>query len=154
MQDADAADLSQDVLRAVAGAIGRLDYDRRNGAFRNWLFTIVRNKMANWLDSRRIREQPSGDTGTHNLLDSCPAPDELAAQWEHEWEQGLIKWACEQARRQVSDTTWQAFWRTAVEGQSGKQVAGDLGLTVAAVYNAHSRVLARLEELVQSARVP
>jgi RNA polymerase sigma factor (sigma-70 family) len=154
LQDADASDLSQDVLRAVAGAIGRLDYDRRNGAFRNWLFTIVRNKMSNWSESRRIREQASGDTGMHDLLDECPAPDQMQVQWEHEWEQGLITWACEQARRQVSDTTWQAFWRTAVEGQPGKKVAGDLGIHVAAVYNAHSRVLARLKELVQSAQEP
>src|SRR6516225_4147415 len=44
MQDADAADLMQDVLRAVAGAAGRLEYDPLRGSFRGWLFTIVRNK--------------------------------------------------------------------------------------------------------------
>ena len=33
LQDADAADLTQDVLRSVAGAISRLDYDRRRGSF-------------------------------------------------------------------------------------------------------------------------
>ena len=42
LQDADAADLSQDVLIAVAGAVGRLEYDPSYGAFRNWLFTAVR----------------------------------------------------------------------------------------------------------------
>src|SRR5689334_632321 len=52
LQDADAADLTQEVLRAVAGAVGRLDYDPRRGAFRNWLFTIVRNKLANWRAAR------------------------------------------------------------------------------------------------------
>src|SRR5678810_1480276 len=44
LQDADAADLMQDVLRSVSGAIGRLDYDRNQGTFRGWLFTISRNK--------------------------------------------------------------------------------------------------------------
>src|ERR1700693_5395388 len=48
LQDADAADLAQDVLVAVAGAVGRLDYDPRRGTFRNWLFTVVRRKLANW----------------------------------------------------------------------------------------------------------
>ena len=28
--------------------VGRLDYDPRRGAFRNWLFTIVRRKLSNW----------------------------------------------------------------------------------------------------------
>jgi RNA polymerase sigma-70 factor (ECF subfamily) len=44
LQDADAADVTQDVLRAVAGAAGRLEYDPQRGSFRGWLLTIVRNK--------------------------------------------------------------------------------------------------------------
>src|SRR5689334_4707499 len=47
LQDADAADVVQDVLRSVASAIGRLDYDRQQGTFRGWLFTITRNKVFN-----------------------------------------------------------------------------------------------------------
>jgi RNA polymerase sigma-70 factor (ECF subfamily) len=53
-------------------------------------------------------------------------------------------------RRGVTEATWQAFWRTAVDGQPVKQVAADLGLTAGAVYLARSRVFARLKELVQS----
>jgi DNA-directed RNA polymerase specialized sigma24 family protein len=34
LQEADAADLTQEVLRAVAQAIERLDYDPRRGSFR------------------------------------------------------------------------------------------------------------------------
>ena len=49
LQDADAADLMQDVLRSVSAAIGRLDYDRKQGTFRGWLFTITRNKIFNFL---------------------------------------------------------------------------------------------------------
>jgi RNA polymerase sigma factor (sigma-70 family) len=37
MQDADAADLTQEVMRAVAGAISRLEYDPRRGTFRSCL---------------------------------------------------------------------------------------------------------------------
>jgi RNA polymerase sigma-70 factor (ECF subfamily) len=66
----------------------------------------------------------------------------------------VFAWACGQVRRDVTDTTWQAFWRTAMEGQPGKQVAADLGLSVVAVYRARSRVLARLKALVQGAQEP
>src|SRR5262249_40485677 len=62
LQDADAADLSQDVFRAVAGAISRLEYDPAKGAFRNWLFTVVRRKLANWQRGRRNRPEPGIDT--------------------------------------------------------------------------------------------
>src|SRR5882762_6284047 len=62
LQDADAADLMQEVLRSISLAIGRLDYDRNQGTFRGWLFTITRNKVFNFLSARRIRPQASGDT--------------------------------------------------------------------------------------------
>ena len=76
------------------------------------------------------------------------------AEWESEWEERLYAWACTQVRGEVSAATWQAFWKTAIDGQPGKQAAAELGLTVAAVYHARSRVLARLKELVQSAQEP
>src|ERR1700754_2082006 len=65
LQDADAADTMQDVLRSVSTAIGRLDYDRTQGTFRGWLFTITRNKVYNFLSARRIRPQGSGNTTTN-----------------------------------------------------------------------------------------
>src|SRR5207245_5257494 len=45
LQDADAADVTQDVLRSVAGAAKKLEYDPQRGSFRGWLFTVVRNRL-------------------------------------------------------------------------------------------------------------
>ena len=154
LQDADAADLCQDVLAAVAVAVGRLEYDPARGAFRNWLFTAVRRKFANWRAAQAHRARGSGDTATHELLEERPAPEGEQAEWEAEWERQVFAWACEQVRRDVTEATWQAFWRTAVDGQPARPVAADLGLSVAAVYLARSRVLARLKELVRSAQEP
>jgi RNA polymerase sigma-70 factor (ECF subfamily) len=151
LQEDDAADLSQEVFGAVARAVTRLDYDPQRGAFRNWLFTVVRHKLADWWAAQEGGARGSGDTATQKLLEQCPAP-EGQAEWEAEWERGLFAWASEQVRREVADSTWQAFWKTAVEGQSGKQVAADLGLSVASVYHARSRILARLKELIQLAQ--
>jgi RNA polymerase sigma-70 factor (ECF subfamily) len=152
LQDADAADLCQDVLGAVAGGMGRLEYDPERGAFRNWLFTIVRRKLSNRRRAMRSRPEVTSDGGC--ILEQCPDPVGAEAQWEAEWRRRLFDWACEQARRDVTAVTWQAFWRTAVEDQPGKPVAAELGLSVAAVYRARSRVLARLKDLVQSAQEP
>jgi RNA polymerase sigma factor (sigma-70 family) len=154
LQDADAADLCQDVLGAVAGAVGRLEYDPRRGAFRNWLFTVVRRKLADWRRARRSRLRGGSDPAPHEALEQTPAPADLEAAWQAEWERQVFTWACEQVRREVTESTWQAFWRTAFQGQPGKRVAADLGLSVAAVYLARSRVLARLKDLVRSAQEP
>jgi RNA polymerase sigma factor (sigma-70 family) len=152
LQDADAADLSQDVLAAVARGVGRLDYDPRRGAFRNWLFTVVRRKLANWRRARKSRPEVRDDPEAERLLEACPAPETGDAAWPAEWERRLFAWACEQVRRDVTAVTWQAFWKTAIEDLPGKQVADDLDLTVAAVYGARRRVLARLKERIRAAR--
>jgi RNA polymerase sigma-70 factor (ECF subfamily) len=149
LQDADAADLTQDVLCAVAGAVGRLEYDPQRGSFRNWLFTVVRRKLSSWRRDRRAGPDGRCDDGGRQLLERCPAPDAPAA-WDAEWEEQVFAWACEQVRRDVRPESWQAFWRTVVEGQPGKQVAADLGLTLTAVYHARSRIRARLKALVGS----
>src|SRR3974390_3545048 len=70
LQDADAADLMQDVLRSVAGAAGRLAYDPRRGTFRGWLFTVTRNKLFNFLDARRHRVQGTGDGDVQERLEA------------------------------------------------------------------------------------
>jgi RNA polymerase sigma-70 factor (ECF subfamily) len=149
LQDADAADLCQDVLRAVAGAVSRLDYDPRRGAFRNWLFTIVRRKLSNWRRDQRTLAIQAGDGNAQELIEQCPAPQD-EAEWEEKWHERLFAWACAQVRPEVSDATWQAFWRTAIDDCAGKAVAAELGMTVAAVYRARSRILARLREHVRS----
>jgi RNA polymerase sigma factor (sigma-70 family) len=154
LQDADAADLCQDVLGVVAQAVGRLEYDPAKGAFRNWLFTLVRRKLSNWRRARRNRPDGRAGAATAWLLEQYTARAAEEAEWEAEWDRRLFTWACAEARRGVTDTTWQAFWRTAVEDQPGDRVAADLGLTVAAVYRARSRVLARLKDVVQSAQGP
>jgi RNA polymerase sigma factor (sigma-70 family) len=154
LQDADAADLVQEVLRAVAGCVGRLEYDPSRGSFHNWLFTIVRRKLSTWRSARGNRLRGSGDPATQQLLEQYPAPAPDEAEWEAEWEDRVFSWACAQIRKDVTDTSWQAFWRTALEGQPTKRVAAELGLTPTAVYLGRHRILARLKALVRSVREP
>ena len=153
LQEADAADLAQEVLRAVARSVGRLDYDPRRGSFRGWLFTVVRNQLRDFRDRKRRQVQGSGNSGVQQLLNDQPTPERPEDEWDREYERRLFTWAAEQVRPAVQAATWQAFWRTAVEGQSGQEVAQALGLSVAAVYLAKSRVMARLKEEIRQLQV-
>lgn len=148
LQDADAADLTQEVLRGVNGSVGRLDYDPRRGSFRGWLFTLAHHKLYDLLARRRRQEQPGGDSATQMLLDETPARDSEDV-WNQEHERQIFAWAAEQVRGQFTETTWRAFWTTAVEGRDAAAVAEELKLSVGAVYVAKSRVQARLREQIR-----
>jgi RNA polymerase sigma-70 factor (ECF subfamily) len=148
LQDADAADLTQEVLRGVSTSVGRLDYDPQRGTFRGWLFTLAHRKLYDLLARRRRQEQASGDSAAQALLDEVPAPDSEEV-WNQEHERQVFAWAAEQVRGQLSETTWRAFWATAVEGRDPASVAGELSLSVGAVYVARSRVQARLREQIR-----
>jgi RNA polymerase sigma factor (sigma-70 family) len=152
LQDADAADLMQDVLRSVSTAIGRLEYDRNQGTFRGWLFTITRNKVFNFLSARRLRPQGSGDTTTHRMLESEPAASEGDDAWELEYQRRVAALAMERIKAEFQEKTWRAFWLTAVEGVAAGEAARQIGLSTGALYVAKSRVLARLKDEVETLR--
>jgi RNA polymerase sigma-70 factor (ECF subfamily) len=152
LQDADAADLMQDVLKSVSSAIGRLDYDRQQGTFRGWLFTITRNKVFNFLSARKIRPQASGDTTTNRLFDAQPDDTSSSDTWELEFQRRLAALAMDRIKAEFQEKTWQAFWLTAVEGQSAAEVGRQVGLSPGAIYVAKSRVLARLKDEVELLR--
>jgi RNA polymerase sigma-70 factor (ECF subfamily) len=144
----------QTVLRVVVTAIRRLDYDPRRGSFRGWLFTIVRSQLLNLRRRKHEFGQGSGDSSIQRRLEEEPAPDQEAAAWEAEYQQRLFAWAVEQVQPQVRPATWQAFWQTAVEGQPAREVAASLSLSVASVYLARSRVMARLKAILEQAQEP
>ncbi|MBS0201635.1 MAG: sigma-70 family RNA polymerase sigma factor [Planctomycetes bacterium] len=150
LQDADAADLTQDVLRQVATAAQQLEYDERLGSFRGWLFTIVQNRLIDHWRKEGIREHGAGTSSAHEQLQAVPQPGlDSTAEWDADYHRQLFQYAASIIRQDFNDATWQAFWKTAVEGQPGKRVSEQLGLTVAAVYLAKGRVMTRLKDQVR-----
>jgi RNA polymerase sigma factor (sigma-70 family) len=149
-QDADARELTQEVFIAVASAIDRWSVDPARGRFRTWLFRVARNLSINLLAARRRRTQGSGRTDVQLLLDQRPAPrGEDTVLFEREYKCELFGRAASRVRGEFRDATWQAFWRTSVEGGGAAEVATALGISVGAVYIARSRVMARLRSEVQ-----
>ncbi len=149
LQPADAADLAQEVFRAVAGAIDRYDPDPALGSLRGWLFRIARNLMINLLAARRARPQATGDSDVWEMLERVPAPDAADTTFfDAEYRRRIFLWAVDQVRSDFRPSTWKAFWLTAVEGQTPKTAAKAAGISVGAVYIAKSRVMARLKAVI------
>ena len=150
LQDSDAADLMQEVLRSVARNADRMEYDPARGTFRGWLYTVTRNKIYNFLNGQRNRPRAAGDSGARERLDSIPDRSaEPDGDWDLEYQRRLSAKAMDLVRGEFQPNTWKAFWGAAVEGRPAAEVGGELGMTPGAVYVAKSRVLARLREEVQ-----
>jgi RNA polymerase sigma-70 factor (ECF subfamily) len=148
LQEQDAADVFQDVFQAVATHIATFHRNQPGDTFRGWLRTITSNKVRDHF--RRLGRDPRGAGGTDALtrLAQLPAPqfpDEEDTD-ESGPDSGLFRRALELIRDQFEERTWQAFWRTAVEGRSPRDVAADLAMSPGAVRVAKCRVLQRLRE--------
>ena len=149
LQDADAADITQEVLRCVSRSAGRFEYAASRGGFRRWLFTITRNEVTDYLTG--ARRAPGTNTETQAIEQlAAPNPEDDAADWDNEYEQRVLRWAAERVRRTVKESTWTAFWQTAVEGRDATEVARGLGISTGAVYIAKSRVIARLRVEIEA----
>jgi RNA polymerase sigma-70 factor (ECF subfamily) len=146
LQEADLADIRQDVFLAVTGKIADFRREPVAGAFRGWLRAIARSKIVDFL--RRRQAQPAVNEGANDLQEVPVVPfpeepDESAATIEA---QLLYRRALDLICQDFAETTWRAFWAVVVEDRVAKDVACDLGMSVQAVYTAKSRVLARLRE--------
>lgn len=152
LQDADAADVMQDVLGAVARGIQSFEYDPSRGLFRSWLFTIVRNKVISLAQRRQRhpeeRTAPPDKDGRRPTEPAALVEDDEVI-WQREYQLRLLHWGLDEIRRDFEESTWRAFWLTAMERQAARDVGEQLGLTPGAVYNAKSRVLSRLKERLQ-----
>ncbi len=151
LQDADAADLMQEVMRSVARNAEKLEYDPKRGTFRGWLYTVTRNKIYNFLSAQKNRARAVGDSANHERLEALPdrTDNEADADWDREYQRRMSARAMERVKGEFQSNTWQAFWGTAVEGRPAAEVGAALEMTPGAVYVAKSRVLARLRDEVQ-----
>ena len=145
LQEADAADVRQEVLLAVARTIGDFRRDRPGDTFRGWLRVITRNKLRDhWRHGRGGAE--TGGSDALRQLQQVPAEGDADSADDAE-EVGLVyRRALDLIRTDFEERSWQAFWRVVVEGRRPADVADELGTSVNAVYLAKGRVLARLRE--------
>ncbi|MFZ4576278.1 MAG: sigma-70 family RNA polymerase sigma factor, partial [Phycisphaerales bacterium] len=130
-------DLVQQVLTGFFAVQPRFMYDPSTGRFRSYLKTCVINEL------RRIRQRDAAAREReqeHARLDG-----ESDARWDAEWERQQLNLALERLRAHYKDNaTFAAFHAVVVLGRSPEDVATELGLSRDSVYQARTRLLARL----------
>ncbi len=134
LQDADAADLVQDVFAVLVQKLPEFEYDPRR-SFRGWLRTILVNR---WRDRPGRVAVP--------LPADVAGPDPAEELRETDYRRYLVGRALQLMRSDFQPATWQACWECVANGRPAAEVAAELGMSLAAVYIARSRVLRRLRQ--------
>jgi len=151
LQEADAADVAQEVFQAVAQKIGDFRRDAAGNTFQGWLRVVTDHAIVDRWRRERRQPQGTGDSVQQRILAEAAAESSVASVSGEDLRQDaqLVRLkALDLLRQEFDPRAWQAFWRTAVDGLNATQVAAELQMNSTAVRKAKSRVLARLRELL------
>jgi RNA polymerase sigma factor (sigma-70 family) len=150
VQGADAHDVAQEVLANVSRVIHYFDYSTALGRFRGWLLTVTRHKLNDHF--RRLnRYQKLCDEAAALQRIDAGSVEHPFTEMERTHQRQLFKSAAMKVRKEVTQSTWNAFEATAVLGRPATEVAAELGLTVGAVHAAKARMTVRLKEIIARA---
>ena len=139
LQQADAEDVTQQVLLKLAVAMRTFTYDPSK-SFRAWLKTVTHHAWRDFADGRGRPGAGSGDTAVLEQLQTVQARDDLVGELDGEFDRDLLDEAMARVRVRVQPHTWQAFHLLTVEGLSGAEAAARLGIKVATAFVARSKV--------------
>src|SRR5271166_3426362 len=85
LQEADAQDVTQNVLLKLADKMRSFDYDPSR-SFRAWLKTLTHHAWSDFLESRQRAGRGSGDSQVVQMLHSVEARADLVQQLEAEFD--------------------------------------------------------------------
>jgi RNA polymerase sigma-70 factor (ECF subfamily) len=148
LQDADAQDVTQNVLLEIARQMKTFTYDPSR-SFRAWLKTVAHGAWHDLVHGRQFRNRGSGDSDVRDRLQATQARDDLARQLEEQYDADLLEEATARVRGRVETRTWEAFSLLVYEELPGAEVAARLEMKVGAVYMAKSRVQKLLQEEIR-----
>ena len=148
LQDADAAEIAQEVLFRVSRAIRQFEYDSRRGSFREWLGTITHNRIRSFLQKEAGLIHGRGQDDAEDILQSHPAVEQ-DTQWTEEFNRHLLDTALQRCRPCCEEQTWRAFELVWLQDRPAAAVARELGQKINWVYLMKSRVLKRLQQEVE-----
>ncbi len=160
LQPADAGNVVQESLQAVARKLDDFRRDRPGDTFRGWLRRITDNKIRDHFrrQGRSLDAATGGTDGQQRLAnlsqeDNQPA-DSQAASDQATWDTSLVappsphteelRNTINQIRGEVSERDWKFFWRVVVDGQSAAEVGREFGVTANTVRLVKMRLLRKL----------
>jgi RNA polymerase sigma-70 factor (ECF subfamily) len=152
LQDADAEDVTQDILLKLTRKLRAFAYDPSR-SFRGWLKTVAYHAWRDFEDSRRRAQPAGGDGQVWELVENLEAREDLIRKLQEAFDHELLEAAKVRVRLRVAPHTWEAFRLVALEGLPVAEVAATVQMQVAMVYVAKSKVQKMLQEEIRKLEV-
>jgi RNA polymerase sigma factor (sigma-70 family) len=152
LHETDAEDVTQTVLLKLAEKMRTFEYDAAR-SFRAWLKTVTRHAWIDYSSSRKAGAA-AGGSQVLQLLQTAEAREDLVHRLDEEFDRELFEEAMARVRMRVTPRTWEAFERTALHGESGADAARAVGMKVATVFVARSKVQKMLQEELRKLDTP
>lgn len=151
----EAADVVHDVMTSFFAFQPKFVYEPQKGRFRAFLRVCTRNATYERFRRRQRAEGAGGMEMDHLADGDAEEADEI---WEKIWDDELLRQAVELTRIRYSTnderkTTFAAFEQYVLKGRDAAEVAVELGLKVASVHQARTRVSKALKEELESLQV-
>src|SRR6516164_6721992 len=102
LQEADAEDVTQNVLAKLAAKLRTFDYDPER-SFRSWLKTVTQNALRDFLAERRRPGLGSGDSAVALLLENLQARTDLLRDLEEEFDREVLEEALARVQLKVPE---------------------------------------------------
>ena len=149
LQDADAEDLVQKVLTAVASAIPNWKRSDPNARFYHWLSRVAKNAVINALVRQPKDRAVGGTTATELLNLQRDRSIDSSVDVDLEYRRQLYRRAAEVVRGRADEVTWLAFSLTMVDGLTIAKTARQLDRSEGMIYAARSRIIRRLRNVIR-----
>ncbi len=146
LNDAEAQEVVQETVIAVAKQMGAFKYDPQIGSFKGWLLHTTRWRISDQLRKRRGESAAFGRehsrstrTGTVERIPD-PSGSNLEAIWEKEWRNNIFAVALQRVRQRVDARQYQIFDLYVIKEWPVKKIAATLNVSPGQVYLAKHRV--------------
>jgi len=155
LSDAEAQDVVQETVIAVARKLPAFRYDPSKGSFKQWLLLITRRRIQDHLRRvyRSLPLESGGDRENQAAADSVPDPAlppdaHVESAWEEEWRENLLQTALVRLREQAAPKHYQVFDFCVLQKVPAGETARLLGLSRAQVYLVKHRLVLQLKRTV------
>jgi len=147
LQPADAAEIVQEVFHSVFLHLGSY----QQNSFRGWLWIVTRNAI--YSQHRQSKQRPgvSGGSDFLEVMQNLPKEDAPPSEEPHpgKTSEQIVQNALSLIRDDFGERTWKAFWMSAIEQQSYREISEQLGMKEGTVRQARYRVTQRLKEMLE-----